>query len=64
MAEAPKVCPACGGLEPFHPLTPSDARVCTPLSCSAWKFTHRLTKDGPKAIREDGRADLRIAEAP
>ena len=58
----PLVCPRCGGLEPFHPETPKDAKVCTPISCAAWTFTARLTKEGQKPIRPDGRADLRAAE--
>lgn len=56
------ICPRCGGYEPFHPETPRDARCCTPITCDAWTFTHRLTKQGKKPLRPDGRADLVIAE--
>ena len=57
----PRICPRCGGYDPGLSLIPSGARYCTPLSCDSWHFTHRLTKQGPKPIRRDGRADLRAA---
>jgi hypothetical protein len=57
----PQTCPECGGHEPFHPDTPKDAKLCTPLSCSAWTVTARLTKQGQKPLKPDGRADLRAA---
>lgn len=56
-----RYCPVCGGVNPSHDLG-GDPRYCTPLSCSAWTFTHRLTKQGLKPIRRDGRADLKVAE--
>lgn len=54
----PRCCPVCGGVDPALELAEGE-RYCTPLSCSSWTFTARLTKQGPKPIREDGRADLR-----
>jgi hypothetical protein len=45
----------------FGPADDGTVQTCNPLSCDAWTFTHRLTKEGPKPIRSDGRADLRPA---
>jgi len=57
---APQVCPRCHGVSPFAEGVSELRKRCTPLTCDAWTFTHRLTKEGPKAIRRDGRADLRV----
>ncbi len=56
-------CPYCGGVNPAVPRDElrEGERYCTPLSCSAWTFTARLTKQGPKPVRADGRADLKEA---
>lgn len=58
----PTNCPRCGGRNPSLPRT--EERYCTPLSCDAWTFTARLTKDGPKPVRLDGRADLVAVPLP
>ena len=55
-----KRCPSCGGYDPFDPRTPEEGPNCTPITCSAWKFTARLTKQGPKPVRPDGRAALSV----
>jgi hypothetical protein len=58
----PRTCPTCGNYNsslPRHEI-PDGARYCTPLSCDSWTFTARLTKQGPKPVRQDGRADLRV----
>lgn len=60
-------CPRCGGFDPSIPrrqVLEADGFYCTPLGCDAWTVTHRLTKQGPKPIRVDGRADLRVATGP
>ena len=51
---APLRCPVCGGYDPFGP----DEPKCSVLKCSAWVVTDRLTKQGKKPLRPDGRADL------
>lgn len=59
--EEPLVCPRCHGVSPFAEGVSELRKRCTPLTCDAWTFTHRLTKEGPKPIRKDGRADLKVA---
>jgi hypothetical protein len=61
MMSEQRTCPVCGGVDPSLTLAEGE-RYCTPLSCSAWTFTHRLTKQGPKPIRADGRADLKAVD--
>jgi hypothetical protein len=57
-------CPVCGRPGPFDDTVPRERPRCTPLSCSSWKITHRLTKQGAKPVRSDGRADLGEAATP
>ena len=59
----PRTCPVCGNYNPSlsRDEIPEDAHYCTPITCSAWTVTDRLTKQGRKPIRPDGRADLRAA---
>lgn len=59
-ATPPEVCPRCHGVSPFAENVSPLRKRCTPLTCDAWTFTARLTKDGPKPIRLDGRADLKV----
>lgn len=58
------ICPRCGGYDPAVPWSdlPEGARYCTPLSCDSWTMIARLTKEGQKPVRPDGRADLRVAK--
>ena len=60
MSEEPRTCPLCGGYNPglSRDEIPEGARYCTPLFCSAWTYTARLTKQGTKPLRPDGRAAL------
>jgi hypothetical protein len=55
------ICTRCQGYDPSVARCdlPEGASYCTPLRCDAWSVTHRLTKQGLKPVRSDGRADLR-----
>lgn len=58
----PGVCPKCGLAVAFSEADDGTAPTCNPLrSPDCWHITARLTKQGKKPLRRDGRADLRQA---
>jgi len=55
-----KRCPKCGLVLVFSDADDGTQPTCNPLrSPDCWRVEARLTKQGPKPLRLDGRADLK-----
>jgi len=53
------VCPKCGLVVAFSEADDGTRPTCNPLrSPDCWRVEARLTKQGAKPLRRDGRADL------
>lgn len=65
LRSTPLVCPKCGLAVAFSAADDGIAPTCNPLrSPDCWNIVARLTKQGQKPLRRDGRADLRQAGCP